>query len=173
MSSVLESTATPTAERSDGVRPVRCSTASMSWIMRSPTTSMSSDLGWKAAMRWASMNLGALTNGRAASSAGLKRSTCPTCRTRPARSAAEIMASHSETVTAMGFSTSTWHPAESACWAASRWCTVGTATETASHSASMASGVSNTRPPNWATTAAARSRERSYTPTKRDSGMLP
>jgi hypothetical protein len=60
----------------------------------------------------------------------LKRSTCPTCNVRPARSAAAIIASASATVIAIGFSTSTWQPAASACCAASRCETVGVATET-------------------------------------------
>jgi hypothetical protein len=58
MSSLSESTATPTAETVSGTAPTQSSTMSMSWIMRSNTTSMSSERGWNSARRWASMNLG-------------------------------------------------------------------------------------------------------------------
>src|SRR6185503_15022385 len=96
-----------------------------------------------------------------------------TCSVRPARSAARIMASAWATSTAIGFSTSTWQPAASARSVASRWATVGVATDTASHSASSASGESNTRPPCCFTTFAARPRSWSCTPTSSASRIAP
>ncbi len=52
-------------------------TMSRSWIMRSRTTSTSSERGVKMLRRWASKNMGLLRCLRAAVTAGLKRSRWP------------------------------------------------------------------------------------------------
>ena len=115
--------------------------------MRSNTTSMSSERGWNRARRCASTNLGFFRCGRAAVSAGLKRSTCPTWSTIPAPDAAASMASASSRDAAIGFSTSACRPAEAARSRAARWPAVGTAMDTASQAASRASGVGNAAHP--------------------------
>ena len=78
------------------------------------------------------MNRGSASSGRAASTAGLNRSVCPTARTAPASLAAAIIASASASDRAIGFSTSTGMPADRNGSATSRCASVGTATMTAS-----------------------------------------
>jgi hypothetical protein len=72
MSTVLDSTATPTAETLDRQLPGQCQHASMSWIIRSSTTSMSSERGWKRGEPVRLDELGRRTRGRAALSAGIE-----------------------------------------------------------------------------------------------------
>ncbi len=170
MSSFPDSTATPTADTLVGGSPTASSTRSMSWIIRSNTTSMSSERGWNKASRWASMNLGRVTCGRAAIRAGLKRSTCPTWSLTPVRRAASIMASASSTVAAIGFSTSRCRPAAAARSAAPRWATVGSAIETASQASSSSASLGKARHACASATARARAASASYTPTSSASG---
>ena len=152
MSSLWDSTWTPTPETLCGACPTISSTMSTSWIMRSNTTSMSSERGWNMASRWASMNLGDTIRSRTATSAGLKRSTCPTWSTSPVRRAVASSASASAVVTASGFSTSTWQPPWSAVSAAARCSTVGTAIESASTRPSIVSALENASQSCWAAT---------------------
>ena len=63
---------------------------------------------------------------------GQKRSTSPTMRIRPLRSAAARIASASSSVSAIGFSSRTCLPAANARSAAARWSAVGRQTSTAS-----------------------------------------
>ncbi|MNE92048.1 hypothetical protein D3C80_1897340 [compost metagenome] len=69
------------------------------------------------------------------STAGLKRSTWPTIRTRLLALAASIMAWASATVAAIGFSTKTWTPAFSRATPSSAWKRFGVAMTAASRPA--------------------------------------
>ena len=83
MSARADRTGTPTASTWTASDPSRLRSRSRSWIMRSSTTSMSRLRGENGASRWTSMKRGLLACLRNRSAAGLKRSTCPTWRTRP------------------------------------------------------------------------------------------
>jgi len=78
------------------------------------------------------MNRGSARSGRAAATAGLKRSVWPTAKTASAFAAAAIMTSASTRLRAIGFSTRTAAPAFRNGSAISQWRSVGTAMVTAS-----------------------------------------
>ena len=121
-------TGTPTAsmERTDEVVMLRI--RSRSWIIRSSTTSTSVPRSVKGARRWHSMKRGRATMPSRTRMAGLKRSRCPTCSTRPRRAASSTSAFPSASVVVSGFSTSTSIPASSRSRDTAWWCWVGTAT---------------------------------------------
>ena len=78
------------------------------------------------------MKRGRERNARAASTAGLNRSVCPTASITPRAAARAIRSSACASVVVIGFSTSTWMPASSSI-AARAWCaSVGEAMVTAS-----------------------------------------
>ena len=105
---------------------------SMSWIIRSSTTSTSVPRSLNTDSRCASMNSGWVSSGCMASTAGLNRSRWPTWRMRPRSRARAMRSSASARVVVMGFSTSTSRLASRQVRATS-WCsTVGTTTLTAS-----------------------------------------
>ena len=79
------STGTPTADTDRTAPPTNVRTRSMSWIIRSSTTATSEPRGLNGARRLLSMNRGDSTNGNAARTARLNRSTCPVCTTAPVR----------------------------------------------------------------------------------------
>ena len=107
-------TGTPTAETDATPPPTNVRTRSMSWIIRSSTTATSEPRGLNGASRSLSMNRGASTNGSAARTARLNRSTCPVCSTAPVRRAIASSSSASSSVVAIGFSISTCSPRSSA-----------------------------------------------------------
>ncbi len=78
--------------------------------MRSSTTLTSAPRAVNGASLWHSMKLGRSSPRRAASSAGLKRSICPTCSFSPCASASSVSVAASALVTVIGFSTSTCTP---------------------------------------------------------------
>jgi hypothetical protein len=83
MSTFFDSTGSPTARTSRTGSPTSFSTMSRSWIIRSKTTSTSSDRGVNTLSRCTSKNIGRFSSPRTARTAGLNRSRCPTCTTRP------------------------------------------------------------------------------------------
>ena len=78
-----DSTGTPTASMAVTSLPMAASSTSRSWIIRSNTTSMSRLRSRKPLSRCTSTNPGDFTCGRAATTAGLKRSEWPTASTAP------------------------------------------------------------------------------------------
>ena len=78
MSTRPVSTGTPTASIASTSDLTSDSTMSTSWIIRSKTTSMSRLRSGNVPRRWTSMNRGSVSSGRAAATAGLKRSVWPT-----------------------------------------------------------------------------------------------
>ena len=82
MSSRPESTGTPTASTAASGAPTSSWIRSMSWIIRSSTTSTSVPRGWNGAMRCDSTNSGRSITSPSASTAALKRSRWPTWRMR-------------------------------------------------------------------------------------------
>ncbi len=99
-------------EEGDALRPdirdlftdERDRTRSMSWIMRSRTTSTSVDLPVKGLILRASMNRGLRTRGRACLSAGFSLSRWPTWRTSPRAPPCRRLPQASSGSTVMGFS---------------------------------------------------------------------
>ncbi len=113
MSSRPDSTGTPTASTAASGWPTSSWIRSMSWIIRSSTTSTSVPRAENGATRWDSMNKGWPITSSRASTAALKRSRWPTWSTRACRAASAISASASASVVAMGFSISTSRPPSS------------------------------------------------------------
>src|SRR5438132_1334785 len=123
-----ECTAAPWAASRRGGESTRPSTMSMSWIMRSITTVSFCTRDANGPSRRDSMRMGARTICRSSSTAPLNRSTWPTCRTAPVRSATAKSARASSSVGVIGFSTSTLTPASSRSRATAKCSPVGTAT---------------------------------------------
>src|SRR5579883_1224098 len=82
MSVLPERIGRPTARTSRTGELTKDRTMSRSWIMRSKTTSTSRARGVKTLRRWTSKNMGWVSRGTVARTAGLKRSRCPTCAMR-------------------------------------------------------------------------------------------
>ena len=85
MSSRPESTGTPTASTATSGVPTSSWIRSMSWIIRSSTTSTSVPRRLNGATRWDSTNSGRSSTSSSARIAALKRSRWPTWSTRPWR----------------------------------------------------------------------------------------
>ena len=101
----------PTARTSLTGDLANASTMSRSWIIRSSTTSTSSERGVNTLSRCTSKNMGCVSSGTVARTAGLKRSRCPTCAIRLCVAASATSSSASASVAASGFSISTSTPA--------------------------------------------------------------
>ncbi len=111
MSTFPDKMGRPTARTSLTGDFAKASTMSRSWIIRSSTTSTSSERGVNTLSRCTSKNIGCVSNGTVARTAGLKRSRCPTCAIRLCVAASATNSSASASVAASGFSISTSTPA--------------------------------------------------------------
>src|SRR5437667_126742 len=165
-----ECTAAPWAASRRGGESTRPSTMSMSWIMRSITTVSFCTRDANGPSRRDSMRMGARTICRSSSTAPLNRSTWPTCRTAPVRSATAKSARASSSVGVIGFSTSTLTPASSRSRATAKCSPVGTATLATSTRPTSARWSAKTCVSYCLATAAARAASVSTTPTSSTSG---
>ena len=119
MSSDGEDTAAPNASTLSISLSTSDSTRSRSWIIRSRITDTSVPRGLYGAIRVASIYNGRVIRLLIARCSAENRSKWPTCNTNPFAAASAASASACAKVAAIGFSTSTWHPASSACVAKS------------------------------------------------------
>ena len=119
------------------------------------------------------MKRGVEISGRAAATAGLCRSVCPTASVAPDADAMPINRSASSSDAAMGFSTRTATPASRSGAATRAWSRVGTATTTPSTSEATAPMSLANGAPTLEATARARSSSQSTTATSSISGAAP
>ena len=108
------------------------STRSMSWIIRSRTTSTSTARPDHGVRRTHSISRGATTRSLSARNAGAKRSMCPTWRRVPFRAARATRSAAAGTSAAIGFSTKRWMPASISSAATAGCAEVGTVIDAAS-----------------------------------------